>query len=248
MKWVLFVVLFVAFVGGAVAMFFPMSVAADFLAKQEPDFRFEKASGSVWSGKLTRVRFGQQDLGDVSVKTDPVQLFKGAAAGVLGVKRPEYEGRGRIVYGLKTGEMRVSDLIVTGNVAAVPGLPQAVRLSGGTFRLVVDEMTLGGRACETASGQVWTDALTRVVVQQKWTGPELRGPVTCEDGRLVVLADGMAATGEQVTARINVGGDLELDLTARVEAATPAAVQTLSKAGFTADGSSLVLRRSLGSS
>ena len=93
MRIVIFVVLAaLALAGGAVA-FLPMSMAADMAAKQLPDFRFGEASGSVWDGKLTNVSYGQQTIGDLSVKTDLMALFGGKAAGAVGMPREGAAGQ-----------------------------------------------------------------------------------------------------------------------------------------------------------
>ena len=52
-----------------------MSMAADIAAKQLPGFQIHDASGSVWDGKLTNVAFGQQFIGDLSVKADLMSLL-----------------------------------------------------------------------------------------------------------------------------------------------------------------------------
>lgn len=245
MKWVLFAVLLVlvAVVGGAT--FFPMSVAADFLAKQRKDFHFAQATGSVWDGKLQGVRFGNQDVGDVAVKTDLGSLFVGKPKGTLGIVRKEYSGIGTIAYAINGGEFRVSNLKIDGKVAALPGLPQTVRQTDGKFSVQVSDLVLGSNACKTAVGEVWTDALAKVDIEGKWVGPELRGPVTCKDGHVVVEAKGKAATGEDVAALVSVGSDLSLDMSAKVEGATAEATEVLQKVGFTSDGPTMTLHRSL---
>lgn len=246
MKWVLFVVLFVVVIGGAVAAFFPMSVAADFLAKQERQFAYANATGSVWNGKLTQVRFGDQAIGDVAIKTDPLKLLAGKAAGRFGLKRPEYSGEGTLAYDMKGGEVRLTDVTLSGQLRAVRGLPERIRTSGGAFKVAIDDIVLDREACQFARGEVWTDALAKVDMEGMWAGPELRGPVTCEDGRLVVEATGRAITGEDVVARVDVGGRLDLSLEAEVAAASVAAQEALKHVGFRADGSVMRLTRSIG--
>jgi hypothetical protein len=246
MKWVLFVVIFIVVVGGAVIAFLPMSVAADYLAGHEKQFRYKTASGSVWDGQLLAVKFGDQNIGDVSVRTDLFKLFSGRAEGTMGLKRTEYTGAGRVSYVFATRKVHLSDIKLAGQMAAVPGLPERIRQSGGKFTVDIKDLMLGERSCEAATGEVWTDALAKVDMEGKWTGPELRGPVTCRDGHLVVEATGKAVTGEDVLATVDVGGDLQLTMDARVTGASPGAAEVLSRVGFEAGNGQLELRKSLG--
>ena len=51
----------VAMVAGAVT-FLPMSMAADMVARQVPDFRFSNASGSVWGRRMFLMGLETADL------------------------------------------------------------------------------------------------------------------------------------------------------------------------------------------
>ena len=80
--------------------------------------------------------------------------------------------------------------------------------------------------CESAAGEVWTDALTKVDYKG-WVGPELRGPVTCAGGKLQVQASGTAATGENVLATMSIGQHLDMEMFASVANAGPGAIEAL---------------------
>ncbi len=246
MRIVIFIILgvLVALVGGAAI--FPMSVVADFAAKQAPDFRFAAASGSVWDGKLTNVSYGQQRIGDLSVKTDLMKLFGGKAGGTLGLAREGFVGQAGISYGLGDGSLELMDMKISGDTAKVPGMPQAIARADGKFTLAVKDLKFTKGVCDTATGEVWTDALTKVNVKG-WVGPELRGPVTCEGGNLNVEAKGKAATGEDVLAKLSIGPKLDMAMTAMVANASSGAVEALTQIGFVAEGNALVMRQAMGS-
>lgn len=246
MRIVIFIVLAaLALAGGAVA-FLPMSMAADMAAKQMPDFRFGEASGSVWDGKLTNVSYGQQTIGDLSVKTDLMALFGGKAAGAVGMTREGLAGQAGISYGIGGGGLDLTDLKLAGDTAMVPGMPPSIARTDGKFTLDVKDVKFANSLCESASGEVWTDALTKVNYKG-WVGPELRGPVTCAGGKLQVQASGTAATGEQVLATMNIGQHLDMEMTAAVENAGPGAIEALTSIGFELEGTRLVLRQQLAS-
>ncbi len=235
----------VALVGGAVA-FFPMSMAADLASRQMPGFKYSEASGSVWDGKLTNVSFSEQQIGDLSVKANLFALLTGKATGVLGLVREGFAGQADLAYGLSDGALDIKDLKIDGSTGMVPGMPATVAQADGKFTLQIKELKFNKALCETASGEVWTDALTRVNVRG-WVGPELRGPVSCHDGKLQMQAAGKATTGEDVLANLDVSSNLDMNLTATVSNASPAAVEALTQLGFVAEGSTLTLRQGLGS-
>ena len=246
MRIVIFIVLaLVAVAGGAVA-FFPMSMAADMAVRQAPDFRFGEASGSVWDGKLTNVSYGQQTIGDLSVKTDLMALFGGKAAGTVGMTRDGLTGQAGISYAIGNGGVGLTDLKLAGDTAMVPGMPPSIARTDGKFTLNAKDVKFANGLCETASGEVWTDALTKVNYKG-WVGPELRGPVTCAGGKLQVEASGTAATGEDVLATMSIGQHLEMELTATVSNAGQGAIEALTSIGFSLEGNKLVLRQQLAS-
>ena len=128
----------------------------------------------------------------------------------------------------------------------VPGMPPSIARTDGKFTLDVKDVKFANSLCESASGEVWTDALTKVNYKG-WVGPELRGPVTCAGGKLQVQASGTAATGEQVLATMNIGQHLDMEMTAAVENAGPGAIEALTSIGFELEGTKLVLRQQLAS-
>jgi len=246
LRIVIFAVLgVVALVCGAVA-FFPMSMAADMASKQMPGFTYSEASGSVWDGKLTNVNFSGQQIGDLSVKANLFDLLTGKATGKLGLIREGFAGQADLAYALTSGALDIKDLKIDGTTGLVPGMPPAAAQADGKFTLEIKELKFDNAICESATGEVWTDALTRVDVQG-WVGPELRGPVTCAGGKLLVQASGKAATGEDVLAVLNISSSLDMDMMATISNASPAAAQALTQLGFVDEGGTLTLRQGLGS-
>ncbi len=246
MRIVLFIVLGLLVVLAGGVAFFPMSMAADMAAKQLPDLRFSSATGSVWDGKLTDVSYGAQKIGDLVVKSELLPLLGGKARGKLGLARQGFAGEAAISYGLGDGGLEVPDLKISGDTSMVPGMPLAIAQTDGKFTLEMKDVKFAHGLCETASGEVWTDALSKVNYKG-WVGPELRGPVTCHEGKLQVQATGRAPTGEDVVASMNISQRLDMELTAIVANAGPGAVQTLTGLGFEPEGDTLVLRQSVGS-
>lgn len=244
MRIVVFIVIaLVALVGGGVALF-PMSTAADMARQRLPDLRFSSASGSVWDGKLGSLSYGEQTIGDVAVKTDLFSLFSWKAAGKVGLAREGLTGEADLSYGLGNGDLDLKNLKLAGDTSMVPGMPHTISQAGGKFTLNVANVKFANSLCEDASGEVWTDALTKVNYKG-WVGPELRGPVTCAGGKMQAQATGTAATGEVVDAAMSIGPHLDMELTATVANAGTTAVEALTSVGFMLEGNKLVLRQAM---
>jgi hypothetical protein len=245
-KIIIFVVLAILAAGGAAVWLFPMSMAADFASKQAPEFKYASASGSVWDGKLTEVAYGKQKIGDLTVKTELLSTFTGKASGQLGLVRKGFTGATDIIWPIGGKDVTLNNLKVGGDVVNVPGMPGVVAMSGGKFTLELKNLVFANNICQTASGEVWTDALAKLN-ERGWVGPELRGPVTCSGGKIQVEASGRAPTGEDVVAFLTISSRLDMDMTASVMNVQGPAIKALTEMGFKQEGSSMVIRQSIGS-
>lgn len=246
MRIVIFIVVaLVAVVVGGVALF-PMATAADLAKQRLPELQFSSASGSVWDGKLGALSYGEQTIGDLAVKTDLFSLFSGKAAGKVGMAREGLAGEADIAYGLGDGGLDLKNLKLAGDMSMVPGIPHTIAGAGGKFTLNVANVKFANSLCEEASGEVWTDALTKVNYKG-WVGPELRGPVTCAGGKMQVQASGTAQTGAAVQASLNIGQHLDMEMTATVTNAGTTAIEALTSVGFVLEGDKLVLRQAMAS-
>lgn len=246
MKIVLIVFAILILAAGAGVAFFPMSVAADLAASRVSAFRYSGATGSVWKGRLQNVAFGEQAIGDVGVVADPGALLRGQAAARLSVSRPSMQGEAAFRLPLAGGDIRLDDISVQGVMAAIPGLPDDVSRSDGRFTLEIADLVLSDGVCAAATGEAWTDALARLDFDGRWTGPELRGPVSCRDGLITVETGGNAPGGELVIATISINPDLGMTLDSSISGAGPEAAATLARLGFRASNGALVLRRTIG--
>lgn len=246
MKIILIVAAILLVGAGAGVAVFPMSVAADLAANRLGQLRYTSANGSVWNGELKGVVYGDQAIGDVGVVADPGALLGGRAAAKLSISRPDMQGSASLSLPVAGGDVRLDDIRIEGAMAALPGLPDDVRQSEGRFSLDIADLVLSNGVCAAVTGEAWTDALAQLDFDGRWTGPELRGPVSCRDGEILVETGGNAAGGELVIANIGIGRDFGMTLDASVSGAGPEAALTLSRLGFRPADGALVLRRTLG--
>ncbi len=243
---IIFLVLALLVGAGAALSMLPMSMVAEFAAKQAPALKYAEATGSVWDGKLTKVVYGTQKIGDLSVKADLLQAFTGKAAANVSFARDKLTGSAGIAWPIGGKEVALSNVKVGGPVGMAPGIPQVVAVGGGTFTLELKDLKFAGDVCRSASGEVWTDALAKVN-DKGWIGPELRGPVTCTNGKVQVEATGKAPTGEDVIAFMTITPKLDMEMTASVMNAQGAAAAAFTDMGFKPEGNALVIRHAIGS-
>lgn len=236
--FILFGVLAVVGIGVAI---FPMSVAAGMVASSIPAFSYVEASGSVWNGKLSRVKYQDQALGDVSLQIDFLKAVQGKAAGKLGIQTPTLSGQGAFSVALSDKTVELTDLKLSGNTAAIPGIPVRLRAVDGHFRLEIPKATIKGQQCVAGEGTVWSDVLARAEPVLQWKGPDLTGPISCIGGRFTAEAAGRAEAGDEVSAKVDIGSNLKGQVTARVKPVTQGLPKRLQDLGFVpgADGYAL---------
>src|SRR5690606_27187432 len=137
MKFLIFILLALLLGGAAAFAMFPLSVAAGFAAGEIPGFRYVSATGSVWEGKLSGVAMGDQPVGDLEVKAEMLELFRGKGAGKLGLIREGFAGESDFDWPLFGPALELDNLKLTGKAGLVPGMPDVVALGGGDFVLEV---------------------------------------------------------------------------------------------------------------
>jgi hypothetical protein len=112
------------------------------------------------------------------------------------------------------------------------------RLQGLKGRVDVDIATADytPTGCTAATGTVRTDILQRNGGTIDWTGPELSGPIRCEDGALLAELTGRDAAQQiDILLRLQPDGVYRAEVSARTTRVEADAV--LPMFGFTRDGS-----------
>ena len=166
----------------------------DRLAPADPD---AKALGTVWSGHIAHID-GLPPIA-TTLRGTTVELAADAP------------------------RMRLAALATTNSLSDVSlSLPVASlarfdpRLDGidGELNLQLAELTLADGQCTSASGTADTDVLAVNRSSWQWSGPRLSGPVTCEDGSVVIAMTGRDGTGSvDATFRISPSGPYRTEIT-----------------------------------
>lgn len=225
------VALFAAFFVAVIIVTLPLSAVMAAFDLPARGISYARASGTVWNGALAGLHWRGRDLGDARIAVRPLSLLIGRLGADF-----ELDGKG-VVSGsgfvaATLGGFAVRDLSLSADVAQ---LPIVLPLSG---KVAVDLAAADGgpNGCRRIEGAVRTNALVNRPAGLAWRGPELEGPVTCENGAIVIPLKGGTAS-ESVAVAMTLGHDGTFGI--RVEARTPdaALISVLSAVGFVeADG------------
>lgn len=171
-------------------------------------------SGTIWDGQVDDVPL----LGTVAVK--------GGFGNLSFLTAP-----GDVTLSGKVSPTGVENLILSMPVAQLP--MSDARLSGlsGRISLQIAEAVIKDGTCVSATGTASTDILAANGARFDWTGPELSGPVDCDEGRLRVRLRGEAGI-ETVLATVITGLDGVYQSEVTVSTPDPAAGNVLTLFGF----------------
>ena len=136
-------------------------------------------SGTIWNGTVS----GIPQVGPVTLKTSFAELLKGGRGVSFKSEAPYLNFEG--TAGLR-GRASVN---VDGNIRGMASMDRRFAGLEGVYKLAVPEITLGEK-CQSAAGTFSTDILQRNQRVWEWQGPALSGPVTCENGDVVLTVSG----------------------------------------------------------
>lgn len=245
MRWVFYSLLFLFIALVSIVVLAPLSAVMNVAAKSAPAINYTTANGSVWNGSVMGLRYGAQPVGNVQLKTDWLSVFGGALKSSVAVTDGGVLAAGDARIGLDGG-INLSNIKVRGNTSDLLSLKQDIRMLGGDFSLSLKKLTLKSGACRKAeSGEVWTNILTRFEQKYDWKGPELKGPITCENGRIVVNMTGTGERGETVSAYLAFDLNANGTFRAEIEKASEKVAQAATVLGFVTLGDKLVYEHSV---
>ena len=175
-------------------------------------------SGTIWNGQITDVPL----LGTVAVK--------GGLGNLSFLTAP-----GDVTLSGKVSPGGVEDLVLSMPVSRLP--MSDARLAGlsGRMSMRIPEAVIKDGTCVSANGTASTNVLAANGGRFDWTGPELSGPVDCEEGRLRVRLSGETQL-ETVNAVVITGLDGIYQSDIRVTTVDPAAGNVLTLFGFNPAG------------
>jgi len=185
--------------------------ASDNLSLADPS---AKALGTIWNGHIAHI----EGLPPISTQLEGRQIVFAADGSQLKMQGVAAPGR-------------ISDIDLNLPIASLTRFDG--RLSGlsGDIGLRLEELITTEGKCVSASGSAATNVLAVNAARWQWTGPELNGPISCEEGAVVITMDGMSGS-DTVRARIAISpnGPYRTDVT--IDTPDPNAAAVLPLFGF----------------
>lgn len=235
MRWIIYAALSLIIAIVAAITMAPVGFIMKQVSASDARIQYASAQGSVWNGKVRDIRYGIQSVGDAEIKTSGLALLTGKLSSDIRLTGSGLNGRGQVAAGFG-GDVTIRNMRVLGSTADLINITPEVRDLAGEFTIDVRQAELKDNACTSAQGTVWTDILTRMERRYRWTGPELSGPISCENGQVVIALSGQNADGENVSARLEISLDATGNFLADVTTTSRDTIQALTLLGFEFQG------------
>lgn len=218
-----------ALLSGIAALFvcLPMRWAAgwvlpDNIKTLAPELQMQ---GTLWNGTVS----GLPIFGTANVSTSPLARQVEIEAG---------EGRNYVAGTLSPTGAKAVDFRM--DFASVPFTDGRLTGLRGDFTAKISDMQIEANACKTAAGTARTDVLQRNGGTVDWTGPELTGPIRCENGALIVDMAGRDAQ-QRINATIKIMPSGTYRAEVKVRTSRQEADAVLPLFGFSRAGQNFVL-------
>ncbi len=186
-------------------------------------------SGTVWHGQV----FNLPLSGPLEIRTRPMGFVRGGTPISFQSAAPGLSLRGA------AGPKQIKDLQYGAEYSVLPITDGRLVGLDGRVDLRIDEARFGA-GCETLTGTLRTDVLTRNRARFQWQGPELSGPLSCENGEIVATLSGRDNRSDiEAVMHINLAGSYRLET--RVTSRDPEAAALLPLYGFQNNGGRFTL-------
>lgn len=246
MRFVLFAVLGLLALAGAIVWNLPLSEITDRVAYDRARVDLGRVQGTWREGRVGPIFAGGRPVGVVELSWVPGRLMSAELSYDVRLDGPGLRGQGRLsrtIFGTKT---TVNDLRVDLDIARFPGFVDRVRAAGGAMSLTAAEIVFDNDRCISAQGQAQTDVLTRASDVYGFVGPVLVGQLTCENDMLLVPMIGATPRGDDIRIEARFGGPEIASTIARVTTNDPELRNVLVLSGFMPEGPALIYRPDLG--
>jgi len=218
-----------ALLSGLIALiaFLPLGWVAglalpDTVKNVAPDLSFQ---GTIWRPSVTGLPiFGSANL-DISPLSRRALIQSG-------------EGRNYLSADVSPSEAKDVDFRI--DLSTIPFTDGRLQGLRGMLNAQISDMQIENQSCKSAAGTVTTDVLQRNGGTINWVGPELTGPIRCENGALIADLKGRDAQ-QNIAALIRMSPDntYRADISVRTNRAEADAVLPIF--GFTRSGQNFVL-------
>ncbi len=137
-------------------------------------------TGTIWNGQVRGLDYVGSANFEISIK----ELFSAGLPLKFKSESPVMMVSGH------ASQNQLKDIRFTGTLAKLPTRDGRLKELAGQVNILLAEMQIAEGHCTSAQGQITTDFLMLNRARWQWQGPELTGPVRCENGELVVTLTG----------------------------------------------------------
>ena len=182
-------------------------------------------SGTVWDGYA----FGLEFIGAAALQISPSAFF-GDGTPISFQTRSD----GMSISG-QASQKELKDIRFAGVLAKLPTRDGRLKDLAGTVDIRIDDLQIKDESCTSAWGIASTDFLTLNRARWQWQGPEISGPISCEDGDLLASLSGNESRQRiRADLRLSADGSYSADITVQTD--QPEAGVVLPLYGFEAVG------------
>ena len=151
-------------------------------------------SGTLWNGRVN----GLPRIGSMEIEISPMKTLLGKSAAQFSVNAPALRVNG------SANIKGVINAALDGDAFGIADIDPRFAGLQGSYALELKNLHIREK-CASGSGTARTDILQRNAAFMQWSGPALSGPITCEDGDIVIALSGDDA---QQSVRANIRLDL----------------------------------------
>jgi len=182
-------------------------------------------SGTVWNGQVT----GLDYIGAVNFQLNPKAMISGGLPLNFAT-----QSSGMSISG-QASQKQLKDIRFSGTLAKLPMRDGRLKELAGQVDIRVSDLQMKKGGCVSAAGQASTDFLALNQARWQWRGPKLAGPISCEEGDVIVKLSGQE--NRQIIRadlRLSLNGSYAANIT--VQTNQPEAGIVLPLYGFEAVG------------
>ena len=152
-------------------------------------------SGTVWNGHVRDIDY----VGRANFKLSPKAFFSDKLPLSFQTASPVMKLSG------KASRSWIKDLKFSGQLADLPTTDGRLKELAGEINVQVSELNYSHK-CLSAMGQASTDFLQRNKGRWQWQGPFLKGPLSCDNGDLIVNLAG-TESGQNIQANLRIAAE-----------------------------------------
>ncbi len=188
MKRILLILAFCVTLIGTFLAYMPLAFALDQAGARQAGLSWLQAEGNIFSARLSGVSVQSQSIGTVEARLRPQALLTGKLGYTLTWTGRASQGNALISLGF--GGAALSNMQGVVQLEHIRGLASEVRNIRARVNMQDVAINPLGGACKTASGQVTSDVLERLVVDYGLASTPLRGTIDCDNETLNLIMNG----------------------------------------------------------